>query len=84
MTVVARECPSPVAIAKYEIVAKVVIMAVMTWKSLFCYAFVRSKYCMSRRGTYNWDAPCHGVESQAGQEHDHEDDLYFISIAGRY
>jgi len=35
MTIWAKEFPSPVAMAKYEMVAKVVMRVVITWKSLF-------------------------------------------------
>jgi hypothetical protein len=80
MMVWEKEFPSPVAMAKYEMAAKVVIMAVMMWKSRFCYGRVSMGLCRFKEATYNWDAPCHDIERNAGQQHDGEDNLPCVSI----
>lgn len=54
----AYEFPSPVAMAKYEMDAMMVMKAVTTWKSRFCYGAISiAQDCVILVGdTYNWDS----------------------------
>ena len=68
--------PSPEAMAKYEMAAKVVMKLVRMWKRRFdCNSQSASARDITEHiTTYCWDAVCHGVHGQRRDGHDDEDD----------